>query len=343
MPHDFESRFAETWPPKDWGDVTVLAAVSGGADSVALLRTLVRLKEDGPGRIGAVHFNHHLRLEADADEQFVRELCESLKIPCKFGKAEAKQIETAPGEGIEESARRLRYDFFRRAAGRLGARYVVTAHTADDQAETILHRILRGTGIGGLSGMARTRPLGHAVLIRPLLNFRRADIERYLADLGQPFRRDASNFDCRYTRNRIRHELLPLLTKEYNAQAVEAILRLGSLAGESQAVVDRAVEELFARNVRMDYKTGVRIASNGLETASTHLLRELMMLVWRKKGWPLQSMGFEEWSLLEKMLRESLLLSPKVGKKRIFPGGIEVETVWGEMKLSSKDELETTR
>jgi tRNA(Ile)-lysidine synthase len=338
MPHDFEARFAQAWPPKQWCDVTVLVAVSGGADSVALLRSLCRLKAEGPGRIGTLHFNHRLRAEADEDERFVGELCESLKISCKFGRAEEKQIETSPGEGIEETARRLRYEFFSRMAGRLGARFVATAHTADDQAETILHRIVRGTGVAGLSGIARTRQLGHAVLIRPMLEFRRAEIEGYLADLGQPYRRDASNFDCRFTRNRIRHELLPLLTKEYNPQAVEAILRLGSLAGETQAVVERAAAELFERNVRIERKNSARIASGGLETVSSHLLREMLMLVWRKLEWPLQAMGFEEWSILETMLRETHLASPKAGKKRIFPGGIEVETIWGEMRIGPQTE-----
>jgi tRNA(Ile)-lysidine synthase len=238
------------------------------------------------------------------------------------------------GEGIEEAARRLRYDFLRSTAGRLGARYVVTAHTADDQAETILQRILRGTGLSGLSGIARTRTLGGAALIRPLLDFRRVEIERYLADLGQPYRQDASNFDRRFTRNRIRHELFPLLTREYNAQAVEAILRLGRLAGEVQTVVDGVVEELFERKVRVESRTAVRIELAGLETAASYLLRELLMLVWRRQEWPLQAMGFAEWSLLEKMLQRSFSLLSKNGEKQIFPGNIQVETVRGEMKLN---------
>ncbi len=228
MLHDFESHFAESWPPEDWCEITVLVAISGGADSVALLRAMLRLKTNGAGRICAAHFNHRLRSAADEDELFVRGLCAHWKIPCEIGRAEATQIASAPGEGIEEAARRLRYDFLEAAAGNLGARHVVTAHTADDQAETILQRILRGTGLSGLSGIARTRTLGHAALMRPLLGFRRAEIERYLADLRQPFRRDDSNSDRRFTRNRIRRELLPLLIREYNAQAVEAILRLGA-------------------------------------------------------------------------------------------------------------------
>jgi tRNA(Ile)-lysidine synthase len=336
MLHDFETRFSESWSPIDWCDVTILLAVSGGADSVALLRAMKNLKKGGAGRIYAAHFNHRLRQEADADELFVRELCADFNIPCEVGRAEASQILSTPGEGIEEAARNLRFDFLQSTAAGLGARYIITAHTADDQAETILHRILRGTGISGLSGIARTRTLGDTTLIRPLLGFRRVEIERYLADLEQPFRQDASNFDCRFTRNRIRHELFPLLMKEYNPQAVEAILRLGSLASEVQTVVDQAVEKIFERQVFAESQTAMRIDLFGLETTASYLLRELLMLVWRKQEWPLQAMGFAEWNLLEKMARDSCLLSPKSSEKRIFPGEIEVETVKGEMRLKSR-------
>jgi tRNA(Ile)-lysidine synthase len=296
---------------------------------------MARLKSGGAGRLCAAHFNHHLRTEADADEQFVRELCKGLKIPCEVERAGSSQIAACSGEGIEEAARRLRYDFLENTAGRLGARYIVTAHTADDQAETILHRILRGTGISGLSGMTRTRTLGHATLIRPLLGFRRADIEKYLEDLGQNYRQDASNFDCRFTRNGLRHELMQLLIRDYNSQAIEAILRLGSLAGEMQSVVDLTVEEIFEQRVRVESEVSVRIDTNGLEPILPYLIRELLLLVWRKQGWPLKAMGFSEWNLLEKMLRESVTLSPKSSEKRIFPGNIRVETAGGEMKLRS--------
>jgi tRNA(Ile)-lysidine synthase len=339
MLHDFETRFSESWHPTDWGSVTVVLAVSGGADSVALLRAMCRLRTDGPGRICVAHLNHRLRPEAESDEQFVRQLAADFDLPCEIGWAEASQIVAASGEGIEEAARRLRYDFLKSTAARLGARYVVTAHTADDQAETILQRIFRGTGLSGLSGIARTRTLGCTTLIRPLLDFRRAEIERYLADLGQPYRQDGSNFDCQFTRNRLRRELIPLLIRDYNPQAVEAILRLGSLAGEVRTVVDEAVEKIFERHVfvenHREKRAAVLIDLSGLETTAGYLLRELFMSIWRKQAWPLQAMGFAEWGLLEKMARESFTLSPKGGEKRIFPGGIQAETKPGEMRLQA--------
>ena len=171
--HPFETRLAASWPPEDWKDLTVLAAVSGGGDSVALLRGLAALKLPGEGRLIAAHVNHKLRgADSDADQAFVQELCGQLGLACEVATAAVDPTAGSRGQGIEATARRARYAVLEEMAGRVGARFVVTAHTADDQAETILHRILRGTGIRGLSGMSRSRRLGPATLLRPLLGYR---------------------------------------------------------------------------------------------------------------------------------------------------------------------------
>ena len=131
-------------------------------------------------------------------------------LACEVATAALDPAAGSRGQGIE-AARAARYAVLEEMAGRVGARFVVTAHTADDQAETILHRILRGTGLRGLSGMSRSRRLGPATLLRPLLAIGRAELAAYLRDCQQPFRTDASNRDVRFMRNRIRNELLPLL------------------------------------------------------------------------------------------------------------------------------------
>ena len=336
--HAFESKLAAAWPPEAWQDVTVLLAVSGGADSVALLRAMGALKARGPGRLTAAHLNHQLRPEeSEADEAFVVDLCRRLGVPCRTHRANVGQLAAASSDGLESAARKARYDFLQDTAARLGARYVVTAHTADDQAETILHRIIRGTGIAGLAGMARARPLGPAAtLIRPLLGFRRTEIVEYLDDLGQPYCSDSSNDDTRLTRNRVRHELLPQLAARFNPGVVEALLRLGSLAGEVQTVVGRIVEDLADRCVIRQGSNTVEVRIGPLVGQPRYVVRELLAAVWQSQPWPLQAMGFVQWDLMADMILACPEDSTSGARKHTFPGGVLAERQEERLMLSRK-------
>jgi tRNA(Ile)-lysidine synthase len=331
--HPFEKHLAGLWPPDEWKELTVLLAVSGGADSVALLRAMATLKTAGSGRLCVAHFNHKLRDEAEDDERFVVALCKQLGIPCETGFADVAQLAAGTSEGIEETARRARYDFLQETAGRLGARFVVTAHTADDQAETILHRIVRGTGIAGLAGMSRSRRFGHATLLRPMLSIRRRKLEEYLGDLGQSFRDDPSNADRRYTRNRIRHELLPLLSEQFNSGVADSLLRLSCLASEAQEVIDVLADELCNQAVKCESQTTVVIDAAALAGRPQYLLRELLVLVWRRQMWPMQAMGFVQWDQLSQMLTESNRSSPTAVTKQMFPGNVQAELRDGLLRL----------
>jgi len=335
LDHDVETHLALAWPPEAWRDVTVVLAVSGGADSVALLRAMAAVRAAGQGRLQAAHFNHQLRGEESmADEQLVVELCRRLDIPCELGRASPGQLAADSGDGLEAAARSARYAFLQETAARLGARYVVTAHTADDQAETILHRILRGTGIAGLAGMDRARPLSPvATLIRPFLTFRRDELLCYLADLGQAYRTDASNEDLRLTRNRIRRQLLPELAQQFNPGVVDALLRLGALAGEAQGVVDAVVAELHQRCVVYEPAGTVRIDVDRLKGRPRYAVRELLIGVWRHQDWPLQAMGFAEWGLLAQMILGPAGDWPPPPRKRMFPGGVLAEAQGGQLRL----------
>ena len=189
------------------------------------------------------------------------------------------------------------------------ARYVVTAHTADDQAETVLHRIIRGTGIAGLVGMRRARPLGAAVtLFRPLLEIRRAEIRDYLAAIGQPFREDATNADLNFMRNRIRCDLLPRLASEYNSDVAAALLRLAETARDAQQVIEADVERLLDRSVTPPGKPleRVMIHCGQLADENRHLVREMFVTIWREQGWPQQAMGFAEWDSLAALSPRSI-------------------------------------
>ena len=333
--HPLERALAEAWTPAAWRDVTVLLAVSGGADSVAMLRAMAALKTDGSGRLRVVHLNHQLRGQESADDEaFVVELCQRMGIPHETGQVDTPGLAGSSRDGLEAAARKARYDFFRETAHRLGARYVVTAHTADDQAETILHRILRGTGVAGLAGMARARPLGSAVtLMRPFLSIRRREILGYLGKLGQIYRQDSSNVDLQFTRNRIRHQLLPNLAENFNPGVVDALLRLGSMAGEVQSVIDVIVADLADRCVSRDPSGAILINVPKLGTQPRHVLRELLIGAWREQGWPLQSMGFAEWDLLADMLSADADRPLRAPRKRAFPGSISAELVDENLRL----------
>lgn len=183
----------------------VLCAVSGGADSMCLLHLLSR-REDLS--LVCAHFNHQLRgTESDRDEDFVREICEQWEIPFTVGRGDVRAFARREKLSLEEAGRTLRYTFLFRAAEEEGCDLIATAHNADDNAETLLLHLLRGSGLNGLTGISPQR----GKLIRPLLTTSRREVEDYLARHGVPHMEDSTNADDTYTRNRVRHQLIPLL------------------------------------------------------------------------------------------------------------------------------------
>jgi tRNA(Ile)-lysidine synthase len=314
--HSFETDFEAAWPSSQWSESHVLLAISGGADSVAMLRAAVAVKKraGGAGRLLAAHLNHGLRGdESDSDAEWVRQLCGRLHVPLECEKRNVAQTAQQQGDGWEAAARTVRYEFLQTTAERLGARYVAVAHTADDQIETVLHRILRGTGIRGLGGMPFARSLAPSVaLVRPLLKIRRQQVLSYLGDVGQDFRDDASNIDLRFTRNRLRHELLPLLRAGYNSDIDETLLRLAAQAEEAHRLVSAFAEELVGERVKLELTSPgdaddrlraseLRIDCRGLSEQPAVVVRELLRHAWDTAGWPQQNMGFDEWQLLASM------------------------------------------
>jgi tRNA(Ile)-lysidine synthase len=326
---EFETRLECAWPAERWRDVSLLVAVSGGADSVGLLRGLARLKSSGSGQLWVGHFNHALRgAESVGDEQFVAALADRLGLGCQIGRAVRGELENNSGDGLESAARGARYQFLQSAAGAVGARYVVTAHTADDQVETIVQRIFRGTGLGGLAGMRRARPLGPAAtLIRPLLGIRREEIRAYLHEIGQPWREDSSNARLDATRNWLRHELLPGVERHVSPTAPAAILRLGQLAAESQAIVEQLAAALAERSLATSDARTLVCQCDLLVGQSRYVVREMFVRAWRERGWPEQSMGFVEWDALADMALAAETPDPY---QRDFPGATRAQKkgVW---------------
>ncbi|MBX7071551.1 MAG: tRNA lysidine(34) synthetase TilS [Pirellulales bacterium] len=319
--HPLESRLLADWPADRWRDVNVLVAVSGGPDSVAMLRALIAIRTAGAGRLIVGHFNHQLRgAESDADEQFVRDLAQSLGLDARIGKSQVQRPSEASRRAWEEVARDERYGFLTQSAGELGARYIAMAHTADDQVETVLHRLIRGTGIGGLAGIPRARHLGAASLIRPLLDVTRGEVLAYLQKLGQDYRVDRTNAEPLATRNRIRLELLPLLREGYNANVDEAIRNLARLAGEAQQVIgERALELAERAATRAD--ESIEINCRLLTGEPPHLVRECLVQLWRSAGWHEQAMGFSQWQMLAQLATADV----STASARMLPGGIRAE------------------
>ena len=246
-----EHRFAGTVKERPWfrAGLKLGVGVSGGGDSVALLMLLAQLKAKLGIVVSAVHFNHKLRGKAsDADEKFAAALAEKLGVTLHIGRADVAGKAKSEKANLEDAARRARYDFFERLAEQAVVNLVATAHTMEDQAETVLAHILRGTGIAGLAGI---HPVAGRV-VRPLLGFRREELRKYLRSKRQTWREDATNRDTARTRARMRKKLLPLLEEQFNPAVVEHLAALAERAREQASLVERLAGQVFQENVAMD-------------------------------------------------------------------------------------------
>ena len=219
----------------------------------------------------------------------------------------------------ENAARNLRYEFLVHQAEDVGFRYLATAHTADDQTETVLHRILRGTGLSGLSGIAPLRVVTPAVtLVRPLLHVRRSEILAYLESLGKTFREDKTNAENQFTRNRIRNRLLPVLRTQFNPQIDEAICRLATLAAEHDAVLIELLDGLIDSALMEQLPHRVVLDVLPLHHCSLPVLREILVRVWKRQNFPQREMDYRQWLALAELFQTP-------GKRLDFPGGITAE------------------
>lgn len=321
----FDTAIDQSWPVSTWRNCHVLAAVSGGADSVAMLRGLVDQKNraGGDGKIYAGHVNHGLRgAESDADERWVAQLCERLGVELLVTRAQLD------GQG-EDAARRARYHALIESAERVGARYVALAHTADDQVETVLMRVFRGSGLAGLGGIPFSRPLTPAVsLVRPLLSVRRTDIEGYLDAIGQDFRIDCTNHESQFTRNWIRNELLPLVREKLPFEIDDSVLRLCQQASKWSAAIEQLVPQLTDTSIEAaPGNSAITVHGGTLAGLPSIVVQEAIRLAWRRAGWPEQGMRMNHWQ----QLAEFVLASEQTPIE--LPGRIRVEKSGGESRL----------
>jgi tRNA(Ile)-lysidine synthase len=296
---------------------TWVVAVSGGGDSVGLLRVLHHLAAELGLMLTVAHLDHGTRGEAArADAALVEKLAEALGLPFDHG-----QWRPARASHFEADARRARYTWLLEMAAARGATAIALGHTCDDQAETILHRIVRGTGLRGLAGMPARRVIRHdprVILVRPLLSVSRAAIREFLETIGQPFREDATNADQARTRGRIRHNLLPLLAHQYNPRVSDAIIRLGMLARASEANTQRQVTDLTRKARRAITPNEVELAADLLRQVPHFLRVEVFRRTWRLAGWPEVGMSERRWRRLAALVRSRRNVRASIG------GGVEL-------------------
>jgi tRNA(Ile)-lysidine synthase len=252
----------------------VAVAVSGGADSVALLRVLVELRQELGIVLSVAHFHHGIRgAEADADYQFVGSLAETFSLEFHSSSADVPAHARAHKLSMETAARELRHLWFAKLVSEKVVDKIATAHTIDDQAETVLMRILRGAGTHGLAGIFPKQTEKH--LVRPLLATTRREVEAYLVALGQTWREDSSNRDLSHTRNRVRHELLPLLERDFNSAIRQTLADLAGVARAEAEYWDAEVSALVTRLVRFGKPSRSGRSSSG--EASRTLALDLKM------------------------------------------------------------------
>jgi tRNA(Ile)-lysidine synthase len=322
---ELERRFANHLHEQPWfrPGLKMGVGVSGGADSVALLRLLAELRPQLGIVLSAVHFNHQLRGKAsDRDEKFVAALTEQLGVTLHIGRVNVGEKAKREKANLEDAARRARYAHFRKLSDQGIVEIVSTAHTMDDQAETVLAHILRGTGIFGLAGI---HPAAGPVR-RPLLDFRREELRRYLRQKRQRWREDASNRDTSRTRARMRKTLLPLLTRQFNPSTVEHLAGLAKRALEEATLLDALSEQLVQKLVSFGpdgAQIGVRELLDPLGMPDPEILsglrpRLIQAVVGRAKKHPGQ-LSSEHVEAIVRLARRG-----EPGKCVQIPGGLDV-------------------
>jgi tRNA(Ile)-lysidine synthase len=315
----------------------VAVACSGGADSVALLRILLDLREELGVVLLVAHFHHQIRgAEADGDQQFVEELAASLQLELHCGSGNAPSHAVAQKISLETAARDLRHQWFAGLISQGKADRIATAHTQDDQAETVLMRILRGTGARGLAGIAPEQKPKH--LVRPLLTSSRVEIEAYLKALGQPWRQDASNLDISHTRNRVRHTLLPLLERDFNPSIRQTLAGLADLAqaedeywnSELMSLLPRLVHEgkpsRSGRSSSGESKDVFGLDLSALQRLPLALRRQAIYETAKRQGVSLEFKHIQQLTTLAE--------HEKPGKKVALPGGLVANRTARELQFS---------
>jgi tRNA(Ile)-lysidine synthase len=315
----------------------VAVACSGGADSVALIHILAELRETLGIVLSVAHFHHQIRgAEADADQRFVEDLAMRLRTDFYAGSGNVPQRAANSKISLETAAREARHEWFAELVKQGKADRIATAHTLDDQAETVLMRILRGTGTHGLAGIAPFQKAKH--LVRPLLATSRREVEAYLKARGEVWREDSSNLDLGHTRNRVRHTLLPLLERDFNPAIRQTLADLAELAQAEDDYWSNELSSLLPRLVHegKPSRSGRNSSGNakGVLALDLSALRSLPLAIRRQA---IQQTAVRCGVLLEfKHIQQVTALAEqgKPGAKLALPDGLAVNRTAREIQFS---------
>lgn len=328
---DFEARFEKhlktlnILPRKS----RVLVACSGGPDSIGLVCLLAALRRQWGWDLALLHLNHRLRgREADRDMDFVKKIAKRIGLPFYAGSREVAGAARRAKESVEEAARRIRYDFFLRKAVRCRYRYVVLGHTLDDQAETVLMRILQGTGLRGLEGVRDRFRIRNVTFVRPLLPFTKKEILSYLKEKRVLYRCDRSNRSPAYLRNRIRLKLLPWLEREINPRVAQALARIPAIVREENEMTLAFEKEAWGRVFRRGRRGKAELARDAFLKLPAPLRFRVLNRALKKVD-PKSGLSFDAW---EKM--RGRLDAPRF--RHSLPGDIDLVLTRFKMTLSKR-------
>ena len=359
MPQPLVSNLLQTWPLELWQNQSIILAVSGGADSVALLRAVCEVQghQSYVDRLHVAHLNHGWRgAESDMDEQFVVQLSHSLAVSCTVHRL-PPQPESAKSE---QAARKARHAFFKQVAHHRNARFVATAHTASDRIETMLHNLCRGTGLSGVCSPTLSRPLdANITLVRPLIASFREEVIDYLSRLSQTYRVDASNLDQSYRRNFLRHSILPTLREVYGSGLDSRLISFSQLAEETlkhqQMEAERyashaavAEQHAIAENRLTERLSNeLRLPCEKLLPTTWPIVLLSLQKAWHELHWKQQAMSRANWEKLRTAWQK--IVPPvrnRVRKpKSLFhlPGGLKVTSCQGWLTISARENVGETQ
>lgn len=302
----------------------IVAACSGGPDSLALVDLLHNLREELDFDLQVAHVDHGLRgEESEEDADFVRAFCLARDLPFHCCSVDVASEVAKKGGSIEEVGRRLRYDYLRKIAQQEGGAFIATGHHRDDQAETVLLNILRGSGARGLGGM---RPQQGDV-IHPLLCLTRSEIEEWCRGRNLHPRLDSSNMETCFRRNRIRHELLPILARNYNPSIVDTLSRTAEILADDHQFIYTHVETMYPEVVQND-ANGIRMDSKRFAALDPAVQRELIRYIVQKLQGHIRGFSF----LQVELIRE-LFLSASGNRSLDLPMGLKAIRSYGVLKL----------